>query len=79
MDRIQRVGITGANGSIGRVLMAGLADRYELKAFSRREVDFPTTLVHFDQPAQVEGDATEIEALTRDRGERAAAGQSPCL
>ena len=44
---------TGANGSIG-LLMAGLADRYELKAFSRREVDFPTTLVHFDQPAQVE-------------------------
>ena len=63
MDRIQRVGITGANGSIGRVLMAGLADRYELKAFSRREVDFPTTLVHFDQPAQVEGAFEGLDAV----------------
>ena len=63
MDRIQRVGITGANGSIGRVLMAGLADRYELKVFSRREVDFPTTLVHFDQPAQVEGAFEGLDAV----------------
>ena len=63
MDRIQRVGITGANGSIGRVLMAGLTDRYELKAFSRREVDFPTTLVHFDQPAQVQGAFEGLDAV----------------
>ena len=63
MDSIQRVGITGANGSIGRILVAGLADRYELKAFSRREVDFPTTLVHFDRPTQVQGAFEDLDAV----------------
>jgi NAD+ dependent glucose-6-phosphate dehydrogenase len=63
MGEIQSVGITGANGSIGRVLMAGLADLYQIKAFSRREVEFPTTLVHFDQPDQVRGAFDGLDAV----------------
>jgi nucleoside-diphosphate-sugar epimerase len=39
------VGITGANGRVGRVLVDGLKDACDVRAFSRREVDFPTTVV----------------------------------
>ena len=63
MIKIRRVGITGANGSIGRVLMSGLADEFELKAFSRREVEFPTTLVHFDRAREVQGVFDGLDAV----------------
>ena len=50
----QRVGITGANGTIGRVLMKGLnmEGDCELTPFTRRPVDFPSTIVHFDSAAE---------------------------
>ena len=38
MGSIKKVGITGANGTVGRVLMHGLADDYELTAFTLRAV-----------------------------------------
>ena len=49
MTRYTRIGLTGANGTIGRVLLAGLGDEYEFKAFTRRPVDFPATIVNFDR------------------------------
>ena len=63
MAEKKRVGITGANGSIGRVLMKGLAGDYELKAFSRREVEFPTSIVHFDKANEVKGAFTGLDAV----------------
>ena len=38
----KRVLVTGANGAIGRVLMERLADRYDLRALTRTEVEFPS-------------------------------------
>ena len=63
MAEKRRVGITGANGSIGRVLMKGLAAEYDLKAFSRREVEFPTGIVHFDKAGEVKGSFTGLDAV----------------
>lgn len=63
MSDIQKVGITGANGTVGRVLMEGLADRYELTAFTRREVDFPSTIVNFDKAGEVEGAFAGLDAV----------------
>ena len=40
MTRYTRIGLTGANGTIGRVLLAGLGAEYEFKAFTRRSVGF---------------------------------------
>jgi nucleoside-diphosphate-sugar epimerase len=57
------VGITGANGVVGRVLMKGLAQDYQLKAFTRRPVDFPSTLVNFEQANQVRGAFAGLEAV----------------
>ena len=38
----KRVLVTGANGTIGRVLMEQLADRYDLLALTRTRVEFPS-------------------------------------
>lgn len=59
----QRVGITGANGTIGRVLMKGLEADYELMPFTRRPVDFPSTIVHFDSAGEVEGAFQNLDAV----------------
>ncbi len=63
MIKRQRVGITGANGTIGRVLLDGLKPQYELTAFSRREVDFPTNIVNFDCAEQVIGAFKGLDAV----------------
>ena len=59
----QRVGITGSNGTIGKVLLDGLKSGYDLTAFSRREVDFPTTIVNFDCAEEVVGSFEGIDAV----------------
>jgi len=63
MTRYTRIGLTGANGTIGRVLLAGLGAEYEFKAFTRRPVDFPATIVNFDRAAEVEGAFEGLEAV----------------
>ena len=63
MGSIKKVGITGANGTVGRVLMQGLAVDYELTAFTRRGVDFPSTIVNFDKPDEVAGVFTGLDAV----------------
>jgi len=63
MTEINKVGITGANGTVGRVLMEGLADGYELTAFTRREVDFPSKIVHFDKAGEVAGAFAGLDAV----------------
>jgi nucleoside-diphosphate-sugar epimerase len=63
MAEKKRVGITGANGHIGRVLMKRLADEYELKAFSRREVEFPTTIVHLNKADEISGSFSGLDAV----------------
>ena len=63
MIKKQRVGITGANGTIGRVLLDGLKSEYELTAFSRRKVDFPTNIVNFDCPEEVMGKFEGLDAI----------------
>ena len=59
------MGITGANGTIGRVLMKGLnvEGDCELTPFTRRPVDFPSTIVHFDSAAEVEGAFQSLDAV----------------
>ena len=59
----QRVGITGSNGTIGKVLLDGLKSGYDLTAFSRREVDFPTTIVNFDCAEEVVGSFEGLDAV----------------
>ena len=59
----QRVGITGSNGTIGRVLLDGLKSGYDLTAFSRREVDFPTNIVNFDCAEEVTGSFEGLDAV----------------
>jgi len=63
MARYQSVGITGANGVVGRVLMKGLAGEYQLKAFTRRPVDFPSTLINFERASEVRGAFAGLEAV----------------
>ena len=53
MLRYPHVGITGANGRIGRVLVEGLADDYTVRAFTRREVDFESTVMQLDQAEKI--------------------------
>ena len=60
---IKKVGITGANGTVGRVLMEGLVDGYELTAFTRREVDFPSRIVNFEKGEEVEGAFAGLDAV----------------
>lgn len=49
MARHNTVGITGANGTVGRCLMKGLASDYDARAITRREVeDLPSTVASFD-------------------------------
>ena len=59
----KKVGITGANGIIGRVLLAGLGNDYDLTAFTRRLVDFPSTMVNFERKDEVEGSFKGLEAV----------------
>jgi nucleoside-diphosphate-sugar epimerase len=63
MNQIKRVGITGANGTVGRVLMKGLADEYELLAFTRREVEFPSAIVNFERAKEVAGSFVGLDAV----------------
>jgi len=49
----KRVLVTGANGTIGRVLMEQLADRYDLLALTRTGVEFPSFV----------GDISNLEAI----------------
>lgn len=48
MSRYHEIGITGANGTIGRVLVKGLAEDYHLRTITRRAVDVDSTIVSFD-------------------------------
>ena len=59
----QRVGITGANGTVGRVLLTGLGDDYDLVAFTRRTVDFPSTIVNFEKADEVKGVFEDLDAV----------------
>ena len=63
MSEIKKVGITGANGTVGKVLMEGLADSYALTAFTQREADFPSMIVNFDKAREVEGVFTGLDAV----------------
>jgi nucleoside-diphosphate-sugar epimerase len=63
MARYTHVGITGANGLIGRVLLKGLGGEYQLKAFTRRPVDFPSAIVNFENSAEVRGAFAGLEAV----------------
>jgi len=63
MSEIKKVGITGASGTVGKVLMEGLADSYALTAFTQREVDFPSMIVNFDKAREVEGVFTGLDAV----------------
>ncbi|MEZ4625731.1 MAG: NAD-dependent epimerase/dehydratase family protein [Thermomicrobiales bacterium] len=49
----QRVLVTGANGQIGRAVMERLADRYALRALTRRPAEFPSVI----------GDVTDLESI----------------
>jgi nucleoside-diphosphate-sugar epimerase len=60
MGQYTTVGITGANGKIGRVLMAGLEADYAIRPITRREVDFESTVVSFDS---LEGTTTAFAGL----------------
>ena len=63
MSEIKKVGITGASGTVGKVLMEGLADSYALTAFTQREADFPSMIVNFDKAREVEGVFTGLDAV----------------
>ena len=63
MPRYTKIGLTGANGTVGRVLLQGLQDSYEITAFTRRPVDFPSVQVNFDQATEVEGAFDGLEAV----------------
>jgi len=63
MPRFTKVGLTGANGTVGRVLLDGLKDEYDITAFTRRPVDFPSSQVNFDRAGEVEGAFDGLEAV----------------
>ena len=63
MADIKRVGITGANGTIGTVLRQHLGDDYELKSFTLEAVDFPSTVADLARAEQVEGLFEGLDAV----------------
>jgi len=63
MSRYREIGITGANGTVGRVLMEGLREDYSVRAITRRAVDMPSTVVAFDDIEALTGAFEGVEAL----------------
>ncbi|HAA77382.1 TPA: NAD(P)-dependent oxidoreductase [Candidatus Latescibacteria bacterium] len=63
MARYKTIGVTGANGKVGRVLVDGLRDEYDLTALTRREVDFPSTVVSLNDREALAEALSGIEAL----------------
>ena len=63
MPRYPNLGITGANGTIGRVLLKGLASEYTLRPFTRRPVDFDSTIVNLQNPDEISGAFEGLDAL----------------
>ncbi|MEE2833384.1 MAG: hypothetical protein VYD18_13585, partial [Candidatus Latescibacterota bacterium] len=60
MGRYANIGITGTNGTVGRVLMTGLQHNYTLRAITRWETDIPSTIASFDS---VEGLTEAFDGL----------------
>ena len=63
MPRYQHVGITGANGRVGRVLMAGLAEDYTVRGFTRRGVDFESTVIQLGGAEEIARAFEGLDAL----------------
>lgn len=63
MPRYKHIGITGANGKVGRVLLDGLKNDYEVRAITRREVDFPSTIASLDDIDSIAKAFDGLEAI----------------
>jgi nucleoside-diphosphate-sugar epimerase len=63
MTRFKKIGLTGANGTVGRVLLEGLKNDYEITAFTRRPVDFPSTIVNLESADEINGAFDGLDAL----------------
>ena len=58
-----KVGITGAEGTIGSVLRKGLSDRYEIKSFTLKNQNFESIQVDLSQKESVEGIYSGLDAV----------------
>ncbi|MDO8498256.1 MAG: SDR family oxidoreductase [bacterium] len=62
-ERFNNIGITGAAGHIGSVLRKGLPHSYTITAFTLEPASFPSKVVDFSQPEQVQGCFQGLEAV----------------
>lgn len=63
MPRYPKLGITGANGTIGRILLKGLSETYSIRSFTRRPVDFDSTIVNLQNPEEIKGIFENLDAV----------------
>ena len=60
---IRRVGITGADGTIGSVLRAGLGGSYDLSSFAMQPTEFPSTMADLSRADNVQGLFEGLDAV----------------
>lgn len=69
-----KVGITGAEGTIGGILRAGLGARHELSSFTLNQQDFPSVAVDISNAEALKGKFDGLEAIIHLAGDPSPAG-----
>jgi nucleoside-diphosphate-sugar epimerase len=69
-----KVGITGAEGRIGRFLREGLRGRHQISAFTLTKQSFPSTVVDISDAAAMRGVFDGLEAVVHLAGDPSPAG-----
>jgi nucleoside-diphosphate-sugar epimerase len=72
MEKLMKVGITGANGNLGTTLVQGLADKFDLKLFDMRRSGAPAqrdvVKIDFADADQIAGAFTGLDAIVHLAG-----------
>ncbi len=69
-----KVGITGAEGTIGGYLRAGLADLHEISAFTLKPQQFESTAFDISDPDAINGAFSGLDAIIHLAGDPSPAG-----
>jgi nucleoside-diphosphate-sugar epimerase len=61
--KLRKIGITGADGTIGTVLRPALAGRYEISSFTMKPAGFPSTAADLSRAVEVRGLFDGLDAV----------------
>lgn len=59
----KHIGITGAEGHIGKVLRKGLTDPYSIHSFTQHSASFPSTAIDLSDPEKIKGVFRGLDAV----------------